>query len=383
MAPPRRPGGFGRAVKTGFILLAVLVAVTTGVVLADKAGTTTTTTSTTTTTTTTIPRERPQAGWSVASSSARGVMVDYRDINVGGVVFRALRLRARTTLLRWHVGSTDPNLAAKAPVDAGPAIFWPNEGLAGVVAVFNGGFKQSALAGGSVVDGFTLVPMMVSHMTIGLDAAGHWAMGIWGSPHFPPKGFHAISYRQNLGPLVLHGQPTPAALSPAWSQWGAPLGGVPPEPRSAIGVDAKGNLIYVATMGHVLQTPLARALIAAGAVTGMQLDINPYWPVMGAARKPIHANGGVFAVQLPQSQHSPAVFETGWTRDFFVALAEPASWSCNWSSPGLSGPPGVARPQRLALVGRGCGTVTTTTTTTSTTTTTTPSGSTTSSPPAS
>jgi len=83
VAGPRRSRDLSRAVKFAMSLFGVLIAVTTGFVLADRAGTTTTTTSTTTTTT--VPIERPQVGWTVASASKRGVMVDYRDVAVGDV----------------------------------------------------------------------------------------------------------------------------------------------------------------------------------------------------------------------------------------------------------------------------------------------------------
>jgi hypothetical protein len=252
------------------------------------------------------------------------------------------------------VGSTDPNHANEAPVDAGPSIDWKSEGPPGVVAVFNGGFKQSARAGGSMVDGVTLVPLVRGLMTIGLDAAGRWEMGVWGSPSYPTSGFRAISYRQNLAPLVLNGSLTPAGASPTWQQWGSPLNNQPFEPRSGLGVDAQGNLIYVATMQGVLQTQVGVALLRAGARMGMQLDINPDWPILGAAFSPLHAAGGRFPVQLPDSEHNPSIYETGWTRDFFVALAEPDSSACSWSSPGLTGGQDVAQPQPLSLVGTSC-----------------------------
>ena len=294
------------------------------------------------------------AGWKTASSSKRGVMVAYRDIRAGHATFRALLLEARTTLLRWHVGSTDPNLFAKAPKDAGPSIDWSTEGPAGVVAVFNGGFKQSANAGGSMVDGVTLVPLVRGLMTVALDKTGHWEMGVWGSFGFPTKGFHAISLRQNLPPLVLKRQLTPTAAPANAARWGSTINHQPLEARSGLGVDAQGNLIYVATMTGVLQTQVGEALIRAGAVTGMQLDINPDWPILGASFTPLHS-AGRFPVQLPFSEHNPAIYETGWTRDFFVALAEPNSWSCNWSSQGLTGPSGTAQPQHLTRVGTSCG----------------------------
>lgn len=347
-------------------LLVLLGVVTTIAVLSQTASTTTTTSSTTTST---MPRERPQSGWAVASTSGRGVLVDYRRVVVAGATFRVIRLRARTVLLRWHVGSLDPHLSAKVPPDAGTSIDWASEGPAGVVALFNGGFKQEALAGGSMADGVTLVAPVTGDMTIALDAAGHWAMGAWGAPGFPPAGFRPISYRQNLAPLVLHGAPTAAALSAKWPRWGSPLHNVPPEPRTGIGVDARGNLLYVATMDPVLAPSLARALVAVGAVTAMQLDINPFWPILGASFHPVHARGGSYPVQIPGSQHSPTIYETSWTRDFFVALAEPSNWNCNWRSPGLNPRrAGTAQPQRLVRVGPGCTRVPGHPTTTSTST---------------
>ena len=321
-----------------------------------SVGTSTSTTSTTSTTSKVTPAtrpEHPEPYWTVLSSSARGVMVDYRNIKVGSVVFRAIRLRARTTLLRWHVGAGDPNAWRAAPPDAGPAIDWANEGPAGVVAVFNGAFKQGAKAGGAVVDHVVLEPLLRGYMTIALNAAGHWEMGVWGARNFPTSGFGAIALRQNLAPLVQHGALTSAAQTTNWKFWGDPINENPLTARTGLGIDAQGNLIYVATMTGVLAPTLGRALIAAGAVTAMQLDINPYWPILGASPRPLHRRG-LFSVQLPGAQHNASIFERGWERDFFVALAEPSSWNCSWSSPGISGAPG-AQPQPLRLRGNGCG----------------------------
>jgi hypothetical protein len=316
----------------------------------------TATTTTTSSTTTTVPSSKPQPGWVVASSSARGVMVDYTNENVDGSVFRILRLRARTTLLRWHDGSEDPpSSAGEVPTDAGPSIDWASEGLAGVVAVFNGGFKESADAGGAVADGVTLEPLVRGDMTLALSNEGHWSMGVWGSKGFPAPGFDAIAYRQNLGPLVLHGALTPAATSTDWTYWGStwPDSAGAFTSRSGIGVDRNGNLVYVAAIGHVDVAQLGIALLRAGAVSAMELDINPFWPIMGASRAPLHAPGAL-PVQVPYAEHDPTIYETGWERDFFVALAEPGSWECAWTSPGLR--PGVtgAQAQRLSIEGSAC-----------------------------
>ncbi len=294
--------------------------------------------------------EKPQAGWTVGVRSARGVVSDYKMEYVAGVWFRVFRLRARSALLRWHVGALDPPGAWGAvPADAGPAIDWSSEGLAGVVGVFNGGFKVGAHAGGSMVDGRVLSPLVPGDMTIALDAAGHWRLGVWGQT-LPSASFHPIALRQNLLPLVLGGRLTSAAHANILT-WGSPLNNQPEEPRSGLGVDAAGNLVYVATMSNIGPVQLGEALVGAGVRSGMELDMNPYWPILGGSFRALHSPGPL-PVQIPYSEHNPDIYFNGWQRDFFVGLAEPNSWACSWVSPGLT--PGRMSAQPLHLVGAGC-----------------------------
>ena len=363
------------------MVVAVVVVLALVGVRVHQSSATTSTTSSTSTTTTSVPGTAvvaAQPGWRVASRSARGVMVDYRMVVVGGVAFRVIRLRARTTVLRWHVGSTDPPGSSAVPADAGARVDWPREGAAGVVALFNGGFKASAHAGGAVVDGVVLNPLVRGDMTIAINRWGHWEMGVWGAANFPTPNFGPISLRQNLAPLVQHGAVTAAATSANAFVWGAPLNNNPLTARTGLGVDRHGNLIYVATMKGVLANVVGRALVGAGAIAGMQLDINPFWPVEGASFAPVHNVGGTYPVQIPFMMHHPNIYDDGWTRDFFVAVAEPSSWGCSYRSVGVRAGAGV-QPQPLRLVGHGCSTTvqhptttTSTTTTTSSTTTTSP-----------
>lgn len=350
-----------RSTLWGF-LAAVLVA--SGVVGASAFRSHSASASTTTTTRPVAPEE-PEAGWTVATRSSRGVMVDYRLEKVDGLSFRVLRLRARTTGLRWHVGSQDPPTTGIAlPADAASAVDWNSEGLAGVLAVFNGGFKVPAKAGGSMVDGVVLSPLVVGDMTIALNRSGQWSMGIWGSKGFPAAGFDPISLRQNLGPLVMAGRIATSALDNRWGLWGDPLHGNPAEARTGMGEDARGNLVVVATMQGSLPVDVARALVAAGVRRGMELDMNPFWPIIGASFGRLH-HPGAMPVQLPYAEHGPSIYFTGWERDFFVAYAQPNAWRCTWASPGLRpGRTGV-QPQPLRLEGQRCTPTVPTTTTTS------------------
>lgn len=324
------------------------------------------TTTTTSTTTTTIPAESPEAGWSVVATSARGVMVDRREVTINGAIFTAVRFRQRTTAFHWHAGSEDPPRQAGLPADATNHIDWGTENLTGIVGVFNGGFKADSTSGGILADGLNLEGLASNDATIAIDTAGKVHIGLWGHGTVPLAPGTAVAYRQNLPLLVLNGAPTVLALSPSWGIWGAPLHGHPRQARTGIGLDVAGNVIYVATMSGVMPGDLAQAEAAVGVQTGMQLDMNPYWPILGAGPRVFTPAGG-FPVTLPGSQHSPTVYFKGWTRDFFSVIAEPNSWTCNISYAGWKSAGSIAVPQVTHLAGANCPTPTATSPATTTT----------------
>jgi hypothetical protein len=62
---------------------------------------------------------------------------------------------------------------------------------------------------------------------------------------------------------------------------------------------------------------LANALIGAGAVRGMELDINPEWVQMDTAATP----GAPLAAQIPGQNRPADQCQAGWTRDFVAVLS--------------------------------------------------------------
>jgi hypothetical protein len=98
--------------------------------------------------------------------------------------------------------------------------------------------------------------------------------------------------------------------------WGATLGGGVVVARSALGADRAGNLLYAAGM-HVLPVDLADALIGAGAVTGMELDINPEWVQLAWAP----TAGGALSPAIPGQNRPGDQYQVGWTRDFITVTA--------------------------------------------------------------
>jgi hypothetical protein len=200
-----------------------------------------------------------------------------------------------------------------------------------LVAAFNGGFIMNAAGGGYYTEGRVVDRLRPGAASLVIYADGSVNVGAWGRDvRFTPT---VVGVRQNLVPLVAGGRPTTFVARGAWQAWGSTCGvsscasnvpGIEHQWRSAVGVTANGALVYV--QGPALDPlQLARLMVRAGVVRGMQLDINPDWPI--------------FAAYDPQSEHglaSPAngrkllagtvrgpgtFFEAWWARDFITMSA--------------------------------------------------------------
>jgi hypothetical protein len=169
--------------------------------------------------------------------------------------------------------------------------------------------------GGMKVAGHVLVPLVRGMTSLVLNRDGAASMGVWGHGS-PAAGAAVYSVRQCLPPPVAGGRVSPDAGDV--SAWGAVLGGGELTARSAVGIDARGDLLYAGSMS-ALPSDMARALVRAGAVTAMQFDINPEWVQADTATFP----GGPLSAAVP-SQNRPAdQYLTGWTRDYVTVLAGP------------------------------------------------------------
>lgn len=197
-----------------------------------------------------------------------------------------------------------------------------------LVAAFNGGFLMKDAQGGYLTEGRTIYPLVAGAASLVIHADGSVDIGAWGSEvSMTPD---VVAVRQNLVPLVENGQPTAQASNPDWSVWGATCGvsscsgpGIENQWRSGVGVTADGALVYV--VGPSLDPlQLAELLVQARVVRGMELDINPYWPVFATYDPPA---GGAAAPSngtslQPASVQGPSTFFTAsWARDFVTMSA--------------------------------------------------------------
>ncbi len=230
---------------------------------------------------------------------------------------------------RLYSGSVSPGggpYRYTAPIEPAQA--------ASLVAAFNGGFKMDAAGGGYVTEGRTIVPLVAGAASLVITSGGGVTVGAWGTDvQMAPD---VVSVRQNLVLLVDGGRPTTQAATPDWQAWGATCGatscapsvpGIEAQWRSGVGVTADGALVYAA--GPALDPlQLAQLLVAAGVVRGMELDINPDWPVFASYDPP---PGGLAAPAngtklLPSTVQGPwTFFESWWARDFVTMSARPTT----------------------------------------------------------
>ena len=236
--------------------------------------------STTVPATSTTTTEQP--GWTPVSTVGTAIAVDSRSVTEPtGHVVTIFRFRAGHTQFGLHVGGADPPRgSATVGANDGSSI-GPTEAPT-LLAAFNGGFKAGAGAGGFELSGQILVPLLAGYGSLVIDADGQAHVGIWGQG-LPAAGEQVASVRQNLPPLVTGGRPAQNIADIA--AWGSTLGGGATVARSALAEDGAGNLLFAASM-NVLPVDLADALISAGALTGMELDINPEWVQLATATTP-------------------------------------------------------------------------------------------------
>ncbi len=223
-----------------------------------------------------------------------------------------LRFEQRVVHLALHAGSGEPDGQGWTYGDR----IGPSE-IHRVVAAFNGGFKLSYGSVGFLADGRVAVPLTVGLGSIVTYQNGTTEIGAW-HEGVPARGLAIASVLQNLHLLVDRGVAAPTVENCILSCWGATLGGGPDVARSALGITGAGQLVWAA--GESL-TPaaIAHALVDAGVVSAVELDINPEWV---AGYLYVHHPGGPTAVPVVPGQFGiPGRLLAPYNRDFFTILA--------------------------------------------------------------
>ncbi len=216
------------------------------------------------------------------------------------------------TDLAYYPGRYEPPSA----VDRGPMMV-PIDQRYRLLATFNAGFTHVDTDNGSAVDGHTNEPLIDGNATLVGYRDGRVNIVKWtGGPSAPADVAWA---RQSLTPILWDRKLNPElSTDPNSTQWGYSLGGATFTPRTAVGIDAHGNVMFVVA-SEATVISLAQILQHIGAVRGMEFDINPAWHTMITYS---HKDGLGPTMVEPQPEQSPDRYLVPDDRDFMAVFAK-------------------------------------------------------------
>jgi hypothetical protein len=212
------------------------------------------------------------------------------------------------TAIGYYPGRYEPpNAALRGPMMVPYSQRWR------LLATFNGGFTYEDGENGSNVNGHVNEPLKDGQATLLGYRDGRVQIVKWsGGPNAGPEVAWA---RQSLAPIVWNGRLNPELNEdPNSPEWGFTLGGVTRVWRTGVGIDRRGNLMFVAAEGQTVIS-IAKILQHIGAVRAMEFDINPDWHTLITYA---HHNGLTPRMVEPQPNQSPDRYLVPDDRDFFA-----------------------------------------------------------------
>ena len=216
------------------------------------------------------------------------------------------------TDLAYYPGRYEPPSA----VDRGPMMV-PVDQRNRLLATFNGGFTHVDTNNGSAVNGHTNEPLIAGNATLVGYRNGRVNIVKWSGGTDAPAD--VAWARQSLTPILWNGKLNPELnTDPNSVQWGYTLGGVTFTPRTGVGIDAHGNVMFV-VVSQATVISLAQVLQHIGAVRGMEYDINPEWHTLITYS---HRSGLDPTMVEPQTQQSPDRYLTPDDRDFMAVFTK-------------------------------------------------------------
>ncbi len=142
-----------------------------------------------------------------------------------------------------------------------------------LIAVTNGGWRSEHGHFGMRVGADTFAPPKPGACTVGLYAHGSLTIAPW--EEVAPKEATLAAWRQTPACLLHRGALHPALVRETMTRnWGAAVDGGVEIPRTALGVDSTGRYGFFGLGENTSAKALADGLLAAGAESAAELDIN-------------------------------------------------------------------------------------------------------------
>jgi hypothetical protein len=254
------------------------------------------------------PPAHPSTSWTVLAQ-VRGRPAAWLAERSGVTLMRFDQKLVHTDL---HAGSSDGGTSGWTYGD-----HITSQEIHMVLAAVNGGFKLTYRDVGFMSGGHVAVSLRAGLASIVTYTDGTTDIGAWGAG-VPSSGKRVFSVLQNQQLLVDRGAAAGTVSNCILACWGETVGGQTTVARSALGITAAGQLVWAAGE-QLLPAELAAALIGAGAVRAIELDINPDWV---AGYLYVHHPGGPSPVPVVPGQLGIAgkLLEP-YSRDFLVFVA--------------------------------------------------------------
>jgi hypothetical protein len=223
-----------------------------------------------------------------------------------------MRLDQRYVHLTLHAGSADGGVTGWTYGDQ-----ITSREIHLVVAAFNGGFKLTYKNVGFMSGGHVAVALKRGLASIVTYTDGTTAIGAW-QDGVPTARKTVFSVLQNQSLLVDRGVAASNVSTCVLACWGATIRSLTPVARAGLGITAGGQLVWAAGE-HVSPAGLAGALVAAGAVRAVELDINPDWV---AGYLYVHRpTGPVASPVIPGQSGIAGQLLAPYSRDFLAIVA--------------------------------------------------------------
>jgi hypothetical protein len=238
-----------------------------------------------------------------------------RDATYTSYVNGIVSMDQRLVSFQLHPGNEDPGGSDWGP-NTQPWI--PPGSRTGLLATFNGGFKLDSAQGGFYLNGHTSGTLTPGAASVVYYKNGTVKIGAWDQKVRMTSS--VVGVRQNLKLIVDNGDVPATVNQDVETNWGATLGGGYYVWRSGLGITRDGRVVFV--YGPALDVRgLAALLQRAGAVEGMQLDINPFWMSYEYYQADGHPADPAPVALLPTQQQTVYRYYSPYSRDFTAVYA--------------------------------------------------------------
>jgi hypothetical protein len=254
--------------------------------------------------------------WTAAGDSGGLCKSTVHPHPIKGFVYVAVvAIDLRSVELHLVAGTREPDSRAAEEKRTG---LIPAEHHVDLLAVFNGGFMTKHGSYGVMIGGHVFVPPRQDACAIGLFSDGRVGIAPWGEMQGGSGGL--VAYRQTPQCLmergVLH-----ADLDSDYGarKWGSTQEGKRDTRRSAIGLDASGQVLLYGLGEWTTAKDLAVGMKAAGSVVAAELDINwSYTRFLFFGRPSAGEPLQVVSTLVPKTEHSRMGYVgTASEKDFF------------------------------------------------------------------